>query len=160
MIDRLSALADIVPPRPFLPPPAAPWWQGPWSVLLVTAMLVAAVGATWVIGRSRKPLRGLCALRRIRAQAMACASAADASCLASAAMACCAAAGVPSAALPATVRAMADTLRFDPGADPGALPELLHALRTALRWQIWRGMAGARAGSEGSAPPPKHEAGR
>ena len=160
MIDRLSALADIVPPHPFPPPAAASWWQGPWGVLLVTAMLMAAVGATWVIGRARKPLRGMRALRRIRAQAMVCANAANASRLASAALACSAAAGVPSAVLPAAVRAMADTLRFDPGADPGALPELMDALRTALRRQIWRGMVGARAASEGPAPPPKDEAGR
>ena len=160
MIDRLSALADIVPPRPFPPPAVASWWQGPWGVLLFMAMLVVAVGATWVIGRARKPLRGLRALRRVRAQAMVCANAADASRLASAALACSAAAGVASAVLPAAVRAMADTLRFDPGADPGALPKLLHALRTALRWQIWRAMVGARAASAGPAPPPKNEAGR
>ena len=157
MIDRLSALADIVPPRPIPHPVAAPWWQGSWSVVLLIVMLVAVLGAAWAIGRARKPLRGLRTLRRIRAQAMACADAANASRLASAALTCSAAAGVQMAHLPAALRASADTLRFDPGADPGALPEFLHALRTVLRRQVWLEVVGARADSDGHAPAPQSE---
>ena len=65
MIDRLAAIADIVPPMPVAPPPALPWWQGPWGVALCLALvlLVCAGGLAW--WRSRAQRRALRCLRRL-----------------------------------------------------------------------------------------------
>ena len=64
MMDRLAALADILPPLPPAPLPPAPWWQGPqlWLVLAVALAVCVWMGVGWLRGR---------AWRRLRAQARA-----------------------------------------------------------------------------------------
>ncbi|WP_449369455.1 hypothetical protein [Thiomonas sp.] len=64
MMDRLAALADILPPLPPAPLPPAPWWQAPqlWLGLAVVLAVCVGMGLAWMRGR---------AWRRLRAQARA-----------------------------------------------------------------------------------------
>lgn len=63
MIDRLSALADIVGPRPVPAPPASAWWHGATlELLLGAALAVACVLAL----RGARGLRTTLARRRLR----------------------------------------------------------------------------------------------
>lgn len=65
MIDRLAALADIVPPRPVAPPPTVTPWQGGAGWWLAAALLLAILAfGGYAAGR---PVRQ--ALRRRRARA-------------------------------------------------------------------------------------------
>lgn len=61
-MDRLAALADILPPLPPAPLPPAPWWQTPQSWLALT--VVMALCAWAVLGWRRGRV-----WRRLRAQA-------------------------------------------------------------------------------------------
>lgn len=65
MIDRLAALADIVPPRPVAPPPAVSPWQGgtTWWLAVVVLLAVLAL-VVFAAGRWARQ-----ALRRRRARA-------------------------------------------------------------------------------------------
>ena len=58
-MDRLAALADILPPLPPAPLPPAPWWQTPqpWLALVVALVLCAWVVLGWRRGRTWRLLR-------------------------------------------------------------------------------------------------------
>ncbi|MBU6441510.1 MAG: DUF4381 family protein [Betaproteobacteria bacterium] len=65
MIDRLAALADIVPPRPVAAPPAVSPWQGGAGWWLAVALLLAVLAfGVYAAGRRARQ-----ALRRRRARA-------------------------------------------------------------------------------------------
>lgn len=58
-MDRLAALADILPPLPPAPLPPAPWWQTPqpWLALTVALALCAWAVLGWRRGRVWRLLR-------------------------------------------------------------------------------------------------------
>ncbi|OYV29742.1 MAG: hypothetical protein B7Z79_09555 [Thiomonas sp. 20-64-9] len=58
-MDRLAALADILPPLPPAPLPPAPWWQTPqpWLALVFAPALCVWVVLGWGRGRTWRLLR-------------------------------------------------------------------------------------------------------
>ena len=142
MIDRLAALADIVPPAPVMPPPPAPWWLGSWGVAFAVAVSLALLGLLWAAWRTHRQRRALRALRRLRKTYSNTHLGRDAaSFAASAALACAQQGGVNIKALPASCRAKLDALRYQkPGPDGGAWQSALLTLTLALRRQAWRRM--------------------
>lgn len=58
-MDRLAALADILPPPPPAPLPPAPWWQTPlpWLALVFALALCVWVVLGWRRGRTWRLLR-------------------------------------------------------------------------------------------------------
>ena len=59
MMDRLAALADILPPLPPAPLPPAPWWQTPlpWLALVFVLAVCVWVLLGWRRGRTWRLLR-------------------------------------------------------------------------------------------------------
>lgn len=142
MIDRLAALADIVPPAPAMRPPPPPWWLGPWGMALAVAVSFALLGLLWAAWRTHRQRRALRALRRLRRAFPNTHLGHDAaSVAASAALACAQQGGVNIKALPTSCRARLDALRYQrPGPDDGAWQSVLLDLTLALRRQAWRRM--------------------
>lgn len=140
MIDRLAALADIVPPAPAVAPPPLPWWSGPWGAALIVGVGLALLGSLWVLWRSRRVFRALVALRRLRRNALKMRPGDESlSFVVSTAVANVRGAGVRIEDLPHTVRNELDALRYQrPGADDPAPAAMFLALRMALRWHAWR----------------------
>ena len=142
MIDRLAALADIVPPAPAVPPPPPPWWLGPWGMALAVAVSLALLGLLWAVWRTHRQRRALRALRRLRKTYSNMHLGHDqVSFAASAALVCARQGGVDAKELPTSCRAQLDALRYQrPGPDDGAWQSVLLTLTLALRRQAWRRM--------------------
>lgn len=156
MIDRIAALADIVPPAPAMPPPPQPWWFGPWGVALAGALLCTALCLIWAVWRTRGQLRALRALRRLRKRSLVSPPAADQiGFAASAALACAQRGGVEAHDLPAACRAQLDTLRYQrPGLNGADLQPVFSALNAALRDVAWRRVVSRRAPASNAAEAP------
>ncbi|OIQ79956.1 hypothetical protein GALL_382950 [mine drainage metagenome] len=153
MIDRIAALADIVPPAPAMPPPPQPWWFGPWGAALAGALLCAALCLFWAVWRTRGQLRALWALRRLQKRSLASPPGADEIGFAvSAALACAQRAGVEAHDLPAACRAQLDALRYQrPGLNGADLQPVFSALNAALRGLAWRRVVPRRAPASSAA---------
>jgi hypothetical protein len=150
MMDRLAAIADIVPPTPAVPPPVLPWWQGLGgaALLLLLVLLVCAGGLAW--WRSRMQRRALRQLRTLGAvPGRGAATTSDLSAQVSAALVCARRGGVDLQHVPQACRRHIDALRYQASPDPAAWPEVIAALTLALRlhaWQrawFWRALPGS-----------------
>ncbi|MHB1669522.1 MAG: hypothetical protein ACYCSR_10000 [Thiomonas sp.] len=153
MIDRLAAIADIVPPMPVAPPPPLPWWQGPWGVALLLALVLLACAGGVAAWRTRAPRR---ALRRLRALGTARASGAAVapglSAQVSAALVCARQGGVDLRHVPRACQQQIDALRYQANLDPAAWPAVIAALARALRQRAWQRAQFWRAVPPGSLP--------
>ncbi|MEW6561344.1 MAG: hypothetical protein AB1412_14255 [Pseudomonadota bacterium] len=123
-MDRLAALADILPPPTPAPLPPLPWWQMPWVAWSLLAVLLLL---TWALlaWRRGKRWRQLCArARAVQGDGVATASAAVE--LATSVRRC-----WPEAEWPQTLRANFDALRFAPRPDPALLRLVARGVQTA-----------------------------
>ncbi|MGC8701979.1 MAG: hypothetical protein ACP5RV_03350 [Thiomonas sp.] len=134
-MDRIAALADIVPPAaPPAPPPAA-WWQhgAVWLVVLVAA-LVLVWALLW-----RRRSRGWRALRTAARQAL---QPQDHPSQAALRLAAALRAQLPEASWPPALRQTLDALRFAPQPSAQALQQvaadIAAASEQAIRMAAWR----------------------
>ncbi len=111
-MDRVAALADIVPPSPPAAVAVAPWWQHP-AVALVLIVAVALLAAAWA-RRSRR-------WRRLRASVRgACRAGGGAVPDRAVALAAALRAALPEADWPQALRGALDRLRYASAAEPQA----------------------------------------
>ena len=153
MIDRIAALADIVPPVPAMPPPPHPWWFGPWGAVFAGGLLFAGLCLFWTVWRTHGQLRALWALRRLERSVLARQpGASEAGFAVSAALACAKRGGVKADDLPAACRAHLDALRYQrPSLNGAALQPVFNALIAALRSLAWRRVVSWRAQTSNAA---------
>lgn len=155
-MDRIAALADILPPAPPPPAPPSPWWTQP-AVWLVAAFVAIFVG--WMLLWLRRS-RGWRALRAAAKQAL---QSGGKTASAAAELAACLRALLPETDWPLELRARLDALRFAPLSDAQARMQLqqlaselaaasAQALRTAW-WQPVRAAAVLRAARHAGAKP-------
>ena len=147
-MDRIAALADILPPAPPPPLPPAPWWQGPTAWLLAAFALMMLA---WVLLWLRRS-------RRWRALHAAARQAARADCTPQQAATLLAAqlhSVLPEADWQQTLRGPFDTLRFAPTGGNQTVAQAGQLLRGVARAveqasrraarSAWRGRAQAHA---------------
>ncbi|WP_079416386.1 hypothetical protein [Thiomonas intermedia] len=119
-MDRLAALADILPPQPPAPLPPLPWWQMPWAGWALAAALLFVAWGVLAWRRTRVWTR----LQR-QAHAVRTDSAATAESAATASAATQLAAALreqwPESDWPQTMRTPLDDLRFAPRPDAARL---------------------------------------
>ncbi|MGC9162545.1 MAG: hypothetical protein ACP5F9_03225 [Thiomonas sp.] len=137
-MDRIAALADILPPAAPPPAPPPPWWVEP-SVWLAAALVAILVG--WTLLWLRRS-RGWRALRAAAKQAM---QPAGGTAPAAARLAACLRALLPETDWPLELRARLDALRFAPLTEAQArvqlqqlATELAAASAQAARAAWWR----------------------
>ncbi len=128
MIDRLAALADIVPPQPVTAPPVSAWWLGPWVWVVGGALLLAlAAGAPRLMAMvSRRAARRR--LERLARRIRGGVAPRDVQDTARRLLAAAHDAGVHMPGLPAAVRARCDALLYARAPDASLLLALLDDL--------------------------------
>lgn len=123
-MDRLAALADILPPPPPAPLPALPWWQMPWVGWALAAVLLLV--AWGVLGWRRRRV-----WTRLQRQARSVRT--DDADTASAATQLAAALRLlwPESDWPQTMRTRLDELRFAPRPDAARLRQIALGVESA-----------------------------
>ena len=123
-MDRLAALADILPPPPPAPLPPLPWWQMPWvGWALAAALLIVAWG---VLGWRRRR-----AWTRLQHQARAARAQGAAPAPAATQLAAAVRLLWPESDWPQTLRTHLDDLRFAPRPDAARLRQIALGVETA-----------------------------
>lgn len=123
-MDRLAALADILPPPPPAPLPPLPWWQMPWAgwALAAVLLLVAWGVLGWRRTRGWTRLQGQA--RAVRTESAATASAATQLAAALREL-------WPETDWPQTMRTHLDDLRFAPRPDAARLRQIALGVEAA-----------------------------